>query len=316
MSSAFSRPQLSRITRSRPMIKERDRQQWQSLGRHWRLVRLLHQGVSTRVYLASPVLGRVGSEPTHVVKLIPKNREHDQAAIAALAREAHLGEMVVHLALRSTVAAQLHFPPYYVVFPRLAGASLETYLANSGALPIPLALQAARQTAEALVALHAAGWMHGDVKPANLMLSPEGEITLIDLGFARRIDATGLWTLKSPRRPDTESLTGSLGYLAPECLLDAYPNTPQADLYSLGMTLYELLTGTLPFASADSGSELLRQHREARPRPIRELRPAIPPDVAGLTHALLAKNPNRRPHGAAEVVDRLVRLEIDTFSQR
>jgi serine/threonine-protein kinase len=90
---------------------------------------------------------------------------------------------------------------------------------------------------------------------------------------------------------------------------------PQADIYSLGVTLYEMLTGTRPWNTEDP-AELAALHREAKPANIRELRPELPAAVAELIHSMLAKNPLRRPASTSELAARLVRLEIASFTLR
>ena len=96
---------------------------------------------------------------------------------------------MIHPHLIAVLSAQLETAPHYLVMPLLQGATLRTVLAACGPLPTPHALWIVRQIAESLAALHEAGWIHADVKPGNIHVSPSGHATLIDLGFALRRDS-------------------------------------------------------------------------------------------------------------------------------
>jgi serine/threonine-protein kinase len=156
-----------------------------------------------------------------------------------------------------------------------------------------------------MAALHREGWMHGDIKPSNIFVSPEGHVTLLDLGFARRIDAA---------EPVAERcVTGTYNYIAPEMVARGLPIDVRSDMYSLGVVLFEMLAGRLPFPGA-SAAELARQHREVRVPDLSQFAPHLPREACRLVHEILAKEPLRRPQTPAELVDRLLRLEVTTFS--
>jgi serine/threonine-protein kinase len=149
--------------------------------------------------------------------------------------------------------------------------------------------------------------MHGDVKPSNMMISPEGHVTLLDLGFARRNDETGSAV--------DRCVMGTCHYLAPEWITSALRPDIRSDIYSLGVVLFELFAGRLPFRAQDL-AELAQQHKEAAPPDLRRLVPHLPTDVVHLVGQMMAKQPLRRPQKPRELIDRLVRLEIATFSER
>jgi serine/threonine protein kinase len=138
-------------------------------------------------------------------------------------------------------------------------------------------------------------------------VSPDGHATLLDLGFARQpADATSIVD---------RCVTGTMHDIAPEMLTSALRPDIRSDIYSLGATLYETLGGRPPF-QAPSLEQLADLHRQAEPRPLRLLNPHVPAEVARFVHQMLAKEPLRRPQTPAEVVERLVRLEIETFHMR
>jgi serine/threonine-protein kinase len=230
----------------------------------------------------------------------------DPQAIEMQRREAWVGSKVSHPNLLPVLSASVQEPPFFVVSPRLEGVALSQIIAERESLPIPLALWVARQTADGLAALfEIAGVIHTDVKPANIIVAPTGHTTLIDFGFVQTPAEASHWA----SRP----LAGTLAYIAPEMVTSTLAAGPRSDIYSLGVTLYEMLTGHRPWETDDPG-ELATLHREAKPTDIRVLRPDTPEAVAELIHGMLAKDPLRRPASASELATRLVRLEIKSFT--
>jgi eukaryotic-like serine/threonine-protein kinase len=272
----------------------------------WQLVRPLGEGNFTRVYSARPADGPPNQPAAYVMKVLRKEWWRDSRAIEMQRREAWVGSKVSHPNLLPVLSASVQEPPFYIVSPKLDGVTLAQVIADRQSLPIPLALWIARQTADGLIALfEAAGVIHGDVKPANIVVAPTGHTTLIDFGFVQTPAEASHWA--------TRPLAGTLAYIAPELLTSTLAAGPRSDIYSLGVTLYEMLTGHRPWETEDPG-ELATLHREAKPTDIRALRPDTPEPVADLIHTMLAKDALRRPASARELSTRLVRLEIKSFA--
>jgi serine/threonine protein kinase len=269
--------------------------------KHWEPVRLVWEGSMSLVYLAQPEGGTADRPAAYALKVLRPECEQSSHAIAMVQREALVGRNVSHPHLISVLSANVQRAPYFLVMPWLTGATLAEKLSEKPSLGCGEAIWIARQTAEALQGLHEAGWLHGDVKPLNIFLSPEGHATLLDLGFARRIDA----------RPATieRCMTGTFNYIAPELLCKRPHADVRSDLYSLGAVLFEMLAGRVPFVAAD-GRDVARQHREQRSPDPRAFASNVPGELASLTMRLLAKEPLRRVQSARELVDELVRLEI------
>ena len=252
-----------------------DGREWENLGRKWKLIKLLHQGATSRLFAARPGLSSPHREARHVVKILRKSATRNRQAIDAISREAEVATQLQDPAFLPLVDSHLTRPPYYIVLPRVHGESLRDVLSRLGRLTIPRALGVVRQVAEALETLHSAGWIHGDLKPDNILVSEDssernaGKITLIDLAFARRIGVGTDTSASASDGEDAEPLAGTLEYLPPEALLPQLPLLPSADFYSLGATLYELLTGQPPFAEAMNPQQLLHMHRENRPADVR-----------------------------------------------
>jgi len=169
-------------------------------------------------------------------------------------------------------------------------ASLEGQL-QPGGLPISQALELTRQVALGLQAAHQQGVVHRDLKPANILLTPDGTPKVTDFGIARAAELSNMTA--------SGMVLGTPNYMSPEQAQGQRVDA-RSDLYSLGCVLYQMLTGVLPFESA-TPYEVIRQHIEAAPRPLRQLRPEIPAAVEQLVSRCLEKDPNRRYRSAAQL---------------
>ncbi len=273
----------------------------------WHLTRLVGEGNLCRVYQARPSDGPADRPASYALKVLKEEWQDDGAAVEVMRREAIVGRKVSHRHLISVLSAHVGAAPYFVVMPWLTGETLAEMLARGVRPAAPVALWYARQVAEALDALHALGWMHADVKPSNIFLAPDGHATLLDLGFARQPEEGGSAV--------DRCVCGTIHYIAPEMVTSSLRPDIRSDIYSLGVTLYELLAGRLPFLGADLAT-LAEQHRQFDPPELRSLVPQLPLGVAQLVHRMLAKEPLRRPQTPRELIDCLVRLEIETFAER
>lgn len=276
---------------------------WNATG-PWQHVETLHEGPVSVVFCVRP---QTGGDAAYVLKRLQPHWQDDFRAVALLEREAAVGRTVRHRNLVPVLDAQLRREPRYVVMPLLQGQTLESLLATRPHLPLADALWIARQVAEALGALDTAGWMHGDVKPANIMVSPQGHVTLIDLGFARR-PGDDLGAMDRP-------VPGTPWYMAPEMFLSRLRPDIRSDLYSLGAIMYRMLAGHPPFDGSNVAS-VLEQQLRSRPRPLGELNARVPDEVATLVHRLLAKDSLRRASSPIELVRELVALELVYFEDR
>jgi CheY-like chemotaxis protein len=214
---------------------------------------------------------------------------------------------------------------HFLVMEYVEGISLDRVIADEGPLPVERACNFARQTALGLEHAHACGMVHRDVKPHNLMLTPAGVVKILDFGLARfasevpLAQAESATAAVSPLAPAPESYqdgpdtataltrlrepvegTGSAGtglgtpdYMAPEEGLDPRRADIRADVYSLGCTLYRLLTGQVPFPGG-APQDKLRAHRERLPRPVTELRQEVSAALAQVVGRMMARDPEQR----------------------
>ncbi|MGA5764579.1 protein kinase domain-containing protein [Nonomuraea bangladeshensis] len=183
----------------------------------------------------------------------------------------------------------------YLVMELVHGEPLSAILARNGAIGAEVTLDVVHQTARALHTAHAAGVIHRDVKPGNLLVTPEGVIKVTDFGIARALEAAPV--------TQTGTVLGTAQYVSPE-QAQGFPLTPSTDLYSLGVVAYECLAGRTPFLGDNHVAIALRHLNEA-PRP---LGVDVPAPVRELVMRLLAKDPGLRPGTAMEVADRAYML--------
>jgi len=228
------------------------------------------------------------------------------AALRLISNEANAGRRVRSPHVVRAHEANTRVPRPYIVLDWVSGSSLEQVLTEHARLPVHYSLWIARQCAVGLCDLERAGFAHGDVKPANILLSADGTAKLIDLGFVRPVQK-----IQAERRRKSESVSGTAYYLAPEALTLAGSNPVTKDIYSLGVTLFRMLAGWLPF-TGDSTPDVLRLQRESRPPMLRSFCPEASQALADLVRRLLAKQPLRRPASLAELLRELIRLELDS----
>jgi eukaryotic-like serine/threonine-protein kinase len=241
------------------------------------------------------------------VKVIRPDWQDHPTAIKLLQREARACLAVQHPHLVHLRHAHVTRAPYFLVFDMLTGESVRDRLRREYVLEVPLAVWIARQTAEALAALHRARFIHADVKPDNIRLVGEGHVILLDLGFTHRPGENSFFLEKG-------FVMGTVNYLPPELCSREPADGFASDMFSLGVMLFEMLTGQLPYPPGTT-EQTMRRHESDAARDIRELAPALPSGLAELVNRLLSKSPRERPK-ALQVVQKLITLEIAALRWR
>jgi serine/threonine protein kinase len=270
----------------------------------YELLERLGGGPLTAVYAARDR----ATDAACAVKVLREDWDDRDTAVKLLQREARAGLGVRHPHLVRVTHAHVTHPPYFLVMDLLPGESLRRRLRRDYRLGVTDAVWVTRQTAEALAALHRAGFLHGDVKPDNLRLIGDGTAVLIDLGFAHRPGENAAFLRRG-------YVLGTANYLAPElCDLSAARAGPGSDLFSLGVTLFEMLTGRLPYPPG-SLSQTVRRHHCDPPADIRRSVGRLPAALVALVGRLLARRPEDRPPARA-VIRQLIELEIAALSRR
>jgi serine/threonine-protein kinase len=180
----------------------------------------------------------------------------------------------------------------YSIMELLEGGDLQKTLERTGPFPAERAARIGADIADALAVVHAAGIVHRDLKPENLFLAkgPGGEqVKILDFGIAKLLGMDD----PGSRRTMVGAVIGTPAYLSPEQAKNSAGVDARCDQYSLGVVLYELLSGTLPFAGA-STYELLTMHATQPPPPLRERAPGVPPELEAVAKQSLAKQAERR----------------------
>ncbi len=287
--------------------------QWQSQklleGRYkgfflgkYRLLDHLGTGGMSSVYLAEHVL----MQRRVAIKVLPKHRVQDSSYLARFHREAQAAAALDHRNIVRAYDVDNDSVNHYLVMEYVEGQDLQRMVRQSGPLPFHLAADYIRQAAEGLAHAHQAGLIHRDVKPANLLVDAKGTIKVLDLGLARfTSDEAASLTVAYD-----ENVLGTADYLAPEQAIDSHGVDARADIYSLGCTLYFLLTGRPPFPDGTLPQRLMKHQREMPPE-IRTLRPDVPADLAAICFQMMAKKPADRYALAGQVAAVLTKWLLD-----
>jgi len=236
------------------------------------------------------VLGRVVA-----IKVMRPELATDAGFLARFRREARAAAGITHEHIASVYDTGSDGPYHYIVMEYVEGESMRDRLRREGSLPLAEALRIATETAEALEAAHQAGVVHRDIKPGNILLGRGGQVKVTDFGIARAASA--------PNQTDTSTMLGSVNYVSPEQARGEAVG-PQGDIYSLGATLFEALTGKAPFDGGDRLAILHKHVYDRAPRPS-EMRPGLPPEVDSVVGHCLQKDLSRRFASARELLSYL-----------
>ncbi len=268
----------------------------------YELLTCLGGGVITSVYSA-----RSAENDTRcAVKVLRPDWEDQPVAVKLLQREVRACLAVQHPHLVRLVEQHVMVAPYFLVMQYLEGESLRRVIRRDFSIDIRTAVWIARQMAEALAALHRKGFIHGDVKPENIRLVDVGKAVLLDLGFTHRPGENASFIEKG-------YVLGTVNYLAPELCGQEPKDDARADIYSLGVTLFEMLTGKLPFPNG-TPLEVMHRHRIEDPQLLTDVLPDAPAAVTELLDAMMSRAPNDRP-SAGKVLQQLIQCEIASLGK-
>jgi serine/threonine-protein kinase len=266
-------------------------------------------GFTVGRYVVVDRLGRGGNSivfkardlarPGHFVALKTldaQNLHHGEDALARFRREIAIVRCLDHPNIVRALDVLETRTDVYLVLEFVPGCDLATLVRQSGPLPAADAVAYAVQAAQGLAYAHGRGVIHRDLKPGNLLRSPDGVIKLTDLGLARF----------TTRQPDADLTLkgvclGTPEFMAPEQAEDANAVGPRSDLYGLGATLFHLLTAQLP-VDGNTYMHRLKQLLTSPPRPLAAVRPDVPAGLAAVVDRLRARNPADRPASAEEAI--------------
>jgi serine/threonine-protein kinase len=233
------------------------------------------------------------------IKFLSPKHQGDTELAARFLREARATASLDHPNVITVFASGEHGLHPFMVMRFVDGTTAAERVGVVGALPLPEVADIARQVCDGLQCIHAQGYVHRDIKPGNLMLDRNGRVTILDFGLTRARDSD---------HTQSGVLFGTVGFMAPEQALNPRGVDARADLYSLGATIYFLLTAKVPFHGASPLATLVAQ--QAAPAPTtRALRPSLPAEVDTFLAKAMAPSPEERFQSAGEM-----REALSTFS--
>ncbi|HUJ56821.1 MAG TPA: Stk1 family PASTA domain-containing Ser/Thr kinase [Gaiellaceae bacterium] len=259
----------------------------------YRIVRKLGAGGMADVYLAEDQeLGR-----RVAIKILNDRHANDDQFIERFRREAKNAAALNHPNIVSIYDRGEAENTYYIAMEFLDGRSLKELIVGHGPAPVKVAVEYARQILSALRFAHRHGIVHRDIKPHNVLVDGEGRVKVTDFGIARA---------GTSQMTEAGSIVGTAQYLSPEQARGGEVDQ-RSDLYSLGVVLYELLTGQTPF-EGDTPVEIAMKHLSRAPEPPSKLRPGLPRELDMVVMRALAKDPDDRYQSADEMEADLERV--------
>ena len=224
------------------------------------------------------------------LKVLHEHYSDDPTFIARFRDEARCGARIQHQNVARVLDYGRWDERYYIAMELVEGTTLRDCLAGGRRLAIDEAVQLILQVSAAIEAAHALGIVHRDLKPENILIDQDGVVKVCDFGLARMVAAAAVRT--------TGAALGTAQYLSPEEAQGKLPG-PEADVYALGIILYEMLSGEPPF-SAYSAIAVALRHLNDKPRRLRELNAEVPEGLDAVTQKALAKRPEQRYRDAGE----------------
>jgi serine/threonine protein kinase len=263
---------------------------------HYRINDSIGAGGMGEVYRATDT--KLGREVA--LKVLPRGVSSDPDRLARFQREARAVAALNHPSIVTLYSVEEDHGVHFLTMELIEGQSLDHLLPNNG-LPIEQIVEIAGELAEALAAAHEKGIVHRDLKPANVMLTGDGRVKVLDFGLAKDVNAEHAQgtTMTFAGRTEIDVVIGTPAYMSPE-QVSGRPVDHRSDIFSLGVMLYEMCTGSRPFQGASS-AELVSAILRDNPRSVMDLRPELPSDLARVIRRCLEKDPRHRVQTARDV---------------
>ena len=229
------------------------------------------------------------------VKVLKPEFNRDAEFVSRFQREAEAASKMIHHNIVNLLDVGMDGDNRYLIMEYVRGKTLKEVIQEKGRISAPTAVQIAIRILSALQHAHQNGIIHRDIKPQNILMNADGHVKVADFGIARMANSSTL------TRGD--SVMGSVHYFSPE-QAQGQGTDVTSDLYSVGVTLYEMLTGRVPF-DGDSPVAIAMQHLHAQPDPIQRFAPDVPDAICHVCLKAMEKNPQYRYHSAREMASEL-----------
>jgi len=262
----------------------------------YKLTRIVASGGMATIYAATDLR----LDRSIAVKIMHPHLAQDEKFVERFIREAKAAASLSHpniVAVLDQGWNQGGTPCVFIVMELVEGSTLRDYLFEQGPASVAQTLQMLMPVASALAAAHKIGIVHRDIKPENILVSKEGRIKIADFGLARGA------LLGTTLTAESSVILGSVSYLSPEQVQRGIADS-RSDIYSLGIVLFELLTGTKPYQGEDPVQIAIKHVNDRVPAPS-SIIPSIPPEIDELVLSATDINPDKRPKDGAEFFDRL-----------
>ncbi len=270
----------------------------QKISDRYQIIKSIGEGGMANVYLAyDTILDR-----NVAVKVLRGDLSSDEKFVRRFQREALAASSLTHPNIVEVYDVGEDNGEYYIVMEYIEGKHLKNLLKKRGKLTLSEAVDIMLQITDGMAAAHDSYIIHRDIKPQNIMILENGLVKITDFGIAMAMNATQL--------TQTNSVMGSVHYLPPE-QASGQGSTLQSDIYSMGIVMFELLTGELPF-KGDNAVEIALKHLKEPIPDIREKLPNVPNSIYNIIKRATAKNPKNRYHDAREMHEDLLTCLDDT----
>ena len=262
----------------------------------YKLLRLIGTGGMSSVYLAEHVL----MKQKRAVKVLPKSRVNDSSYLARFHLEAQATASLDHPNIVRAYDVDNEGDQHFLVMEYIDGKDMQNIVKQEGPLPLELACNYIAQTAEGMAYAHANNLIHRDIKPANLLIDDKGIVRILDLGLALYSDGAKA----SLTIAHNENVLGTADYLSPEQAVNSHKVDLRTDIYSLGCTLYFLLTGHPPFTDGTLAQRIAK-HQTTMPEDVRKDRPECPRDLVDICVKMMQKKADKRFQNMQQVAKAL-----------